>query len=69
MNDVFYSADENVLFYIASYNRANGGNVQEAIKYLSKNTKKLADKYKIDEKQISSFEITQSKRYRYMRVF
>ena len=69
MRDVFYSADENILFYIAGYDRANGGNVQEAIKYLSENVKKLADKYKIDETQVNSFEITQSMRYKYMRVF
>lgn len=70
MRDLFYSKEENVLFWIAGYCKdLNTDSVSEKIASLKSDASTLADVAKVDIGSVMTYEIAKSSRYRNMRCF
>lgn len=68
MENLFYSEKEKFLFYIAK-NTNISQNVEEIIKMLTTGANILAELISVERKAISTYFVTNSRRYKYMRVF
>lgn len=68
IRELYYSKVEKILFYVAGYTY-NGENVGEQVEMLIKGAEKLATLIKTDRKNINTFFVTKSRKYKYMRVF
>lgn len=68
MENLFYSKQEKTLFWIAGYTD-NSLNVDEIIKMLSIESKRFNEFAKVDSSEIKTDYITNSHRYKSMRVF
>lgn len=70
MDNLFYSHDENVLFWVAGYAAdLNTSKVDEKITSLVENQSRFAEVAKCPRSEVHTTEILESSRYKYMRVF
>lgn len=67
MEDLFYSKQEKILFWVAGYTD-NSNIVTEMIEKLNQLLEKFNEVAKVDPKEIRTHYIEDSRRYKYMRV-
>jgi len=68
MENLFYSENEKIAFYIAGYTD-NSLLVEDIISMLTKHTEKFSEKVCVDPKVVKTDYIVNSSRYKEMRVF
>jgi hypothetical protein len=68
MKNLFYSPSENILFWIAGY-VAQPDNVHQFIIEITDPANEFADYAQVPFKSIKSMYITESRKYKYMRVY
>jgi hypothetical protein len=66
--NLFYSKSEGILFYVAGYTD-NSDNVLEIIEMLKKGANVVAELINADIKEVRTFFVNNSRRYKNMRVF
>lgn len=71
MKNLFYSASEKILFWIAGHTGdLNTDNPAQKIKFMQENTADfMRISAEIKPEKIGTFEVTKSQRYKYMRVY
>lgn len=70
MKDLFYSKQENILFWVAGYTRdGNTDNVLEIIQDLIKNAETFSKIADCQLSEVKTFYNNQPPRYQYMRIF
>lgn len=68
MNNLFYSDEEGILFWVTGYTVISG-QVSKIIEMLSEKSQQLAEIAGVDVTAINTFEVTKSRRYNQMCVF
>ena len=70
MDNIFYSHDEKILFWVAGYTADNNtDDLLTIIGSLTENANIFAGMAKCALKDVKTYQITNSRRYKYMRVF
>jgi len=70
MDNIFYSREEKTAFWVAGYCRdLNTDLAQQKVYDMLKNAKKFAKWAGVDVGTVKTYEITQSRRYKHMRMF